>query len=327
MSLYTGAQKKHIASWTLMLWINLLVGQAIDPPVLSAEGDQAYCAVSEQNIVTEFSIENNSGSTITAIYIQISFGYVRGEDVLRLTGSHNISSSWNPAEAKLTLKSTTSEVDFNNLVNAVQDVVFYSSNPNPSQDKYFSITIGSANYLPSTQHYYEFVPSLSITWSAAKLAAENKNYFGIQGYLATILSQDESDISGKLTNGVGWIGGSDQEVEGTWKWVTGPEAGTVFWTGLSNGSTTNYANWNINEPNNKGNEDYAHITDPSVGPAGSWNDLGNVAQSSGAYQAQRNIVKYEGLPRDPELNISASSPLVMPRIRSEEHSEAHFGTT
>ena len=231
--------KKHIALWTLMLWINLLVGQAIDPPVLSSEGDQAYCALSEQNIVTEFSIENNSGSTITAIYIQISLGYVRGEDVLRLTGSHNISSSWNPAEAKLTLKSATSEVDFNNLVNAVQDVVFYSSNPNPSQDKYFSISIGSANYLPSTQHYYEFVPSLSITWSAAKLAAENKNYFGIQGYLATILSQDESDISGKLTNGVGWIGGSDQEVEGTWKWVTGPEAGTVFWKGLSNGSTTN----------------------------------------------------------------------------------------
>ena len=101
-----------------MLWINLLVGQAIDPPVLSAEGDQAYCALSEQNIVTEFSIENNSGSTITAIYIQISLGYVPVEDVLRLTGSHNISSSWNPIEAKLTLKSTTSEVDFNNLVNA-----------------------------------------------------------------------------------------------------------------------------------------------------------------------------------------------------------------
>ena len=326
MSLYTGAQKKHIASWTLMLWINLLVGQAIDPPVLSAEGDQAYCAVSEQNIVTEFSIENNSGSTITAIYIQISLGYVPGEDVLRLTGSHNISSSWNPIEAKLTLKSTTSEVDFNNLVNAVQDVVFYSSNPNPSQDKYFSITIGSANYLPSTQHYYEFVPSLSITWSAAKLAAENKNYFGIQGYLATILSQDESDISGKLTNGVGWIGGSDQEVEGTWKWVTGPEAGTVFWNGLSNGSTTNYANWNVNEPNNLGNEDYAHITDPSVGPAGSWNDLGNVAQSSGAYQAKGYIVEYGGLPGDPELNISASTRLVMPRIISTVDSEACFGT-
>ena len=324
---YTATQKKNIASWILMLWINLLLGQASDPPALNAEGDQAYCTLSEQNIVTEFSIENNSGSTVTAVYIQISLGYVQGEDVLQLIGTHDISSSWNPAEAKLTLKSTASEVDYNNLVSAVQDVVFYSSNPNPSQDKYFSITIGSANYLPSTQHYYEFVPSVGITWSAAKLAAENKNYFGIQGYLATILSQDESNISGKLANGVGWIGGSDQELEGTWKWVTGPEAGTVFWTGLSNGSSPNYANWNNNEPNNLGNEDYAHITDPSVGPAGSWNDLGNAAQSSGAYQAKGYVVEYGGSPGDPKLNISASTRLVMPQIISVEDSEACFGTS
>ena len=238
----TGAQKIYLTLWILFAWMNSLVDQASDPPVLDAEGDQAYCTLSEQNIVTEFSIENNSGSAVTAVYIQISLGYVQGEDILRLTGTHNISSSWNPADAKLTLKSNTSEVDYNNLVSAVRDIVFYSSNPNPSQDKYFSITIGSANYLPSTQHYYEFVPSLGITWSAAKLAAENKYYFGIQGYLAAILSQDESNISRKLTNGVGWIGGSDQEVEGTWKWVTGPEAGIVFWTGLSNGSSPNYAN-------------------------------------------------------------------------------------
>ena len=176
----TGAQKIHLTLWILFAWMNSLVGQASDPPVLDAEGDQAYCTLSEQNIVTEFSIENNSGSAVTAVYIQISLGYVQGEDILRLTGTHNISSNWNPADAKLTLKSNTSEVDYNNLVSAVQDIVFYSSNPNPSQDKYFSITIGSANYLPSTQHYYEFVPSLGITWSAAKLAAENKYYFGIK---------------------------------------------------------------------------------------------------------------------------------------------------
>ena len=144
--------------------------------------------------------------------------------------------------------------------------------------------------------------------------------------MATILSQDESDISGKLTNGVGWIGGSDQEIEGTWKWVTGPETGTVFWTGLSNGSSPNYANWNNNEPNNLGNEDYAHITDPSVGSVGSWNDLGNAAQSSGAYQAKGYVEKYGGSPGDPELNISASTRLVMPRIISVEDSEACFGT-
>ena len=108
MLLFTGAQKKHITSWILTLWINLLVGQAIEPPVLNAERDQAYCILSEQNILTEFSIENNRGSKVTAVYIQISLGYMQGEDVLRLTGTHDISSNWNPAEAKLTLKSTAS---------------------------------------------------------------------------------------------------------------------------------------------------------------------------------------------------------------------------
>ena len=324
--LYSGAQKKRTASCILMLWINLLLSQTSNPPVLKAEGDQAYCRLSEHKIVTEFSIENNGGSTVTAVYIQISQGYVQGEDVLRLNGTHDISSSWNAAEAKLTLQSAASGSDYNDLVDAVKDVVFYSNNPEPTNDKYFSITIGSANYLPSTQHYYEFVPSLGIRWSDAKIAAENRNYFGIQGYLATILSSDEADISGKLATGVGWIGGSDQETEGTWKWVTGPEAGTVFWTGLSNGSSPNYANWNTNEPNNIGNEDYAHITDPSVGFAGSWNDLPNNSLSSGPFQAKGYVVEYGGTPGDPELNISASTRLVMPRIISAENSEACLGT-
>ena len=134
-------------------------------------------------------------------------------------------------------------------------------------------------------------------------------------------------MSGKLTTGVGWIGGSDQEEEGTWKWVTGPEAGTVFWNGLSSGSSPNYANWNSGEPNNAGNEDYAHITDPSIGFAASWNDLPNNAQSSGPYQAKGYVVEYGGSPGDPEINISAFTKLVMPRIISAGNSQACSGET
>lgn len=317
--------KKIIFSVILIAWAHLLLSQTSSPPILRAEGDQYYCALSEHKIVTNFSIENATNTT--AIYIQISLGYEKGKDILRLDGTHAIRSSWNAEEAKLTLENTTQIANVNDLVSAVKDVVFYSSIPNPVKDRYFSITIGSANYLPSTQHYYEFVPNLNITWSAAKTAAENKNYFGIQGYLATILSQEEADISGELSSGVGWIGGSDQETEGTWKWVTGPEAGTIFWTGNTNGSTPNYANWNTNEPNNSGNEDYAHITDPSIGFAGSWNDLPNNSSSSGPFQAKGYIVEYGGSPGDPILNISANTRLVMPRIISTEGSEACYGVT
>ncbi|MCF6223250.1 MAG: hypothetical protein L3J34_05930 [Flavobacteriaceae bacterium] len=101
----------------------------------------------------------------------------------------------------------------------------------------------------------------------------NQDLFGLKGYLATISSQDESKLTGEQSAGAGWIGGSDAATEGEWKWVTGPENGTIFWNGLSGGSTPNFAFWNTGEPNQAGDEDYAHITDPSVGILGSWNDL------------------------------------------------------
>ena len=37
---------------------------------------------------------------------------------------------------------------------------------------------GDANYLHSTDHYYEYVSNLGITWTSAKTAAENRTYFG-----------------------------------------------------------------------------------------------------------------------------------------------------
>jgi hypothetical protein len=52
----------------------------------------------------------------------------------------------------------------------------------------FSITIGQANYLPSTDHYYQYIPNVGITWSSAKALAEASTYYGLQGYLATFSS-------------------------------------------------------------------------------------------------------------------------------------------
>ena len=49
------------------------------------------------------------------------------------------------------------------IIDAVYEVVFFSSNPNPS-DKSFSFTIGDANFLPSTGHYYVYFEQTGITW-------------------------------------------------------------------------------------------------------------------------------------------------------------------
>ncbi|NJB72416.1 gliding motility-associated-like protein [Saonia flava] len=288
------------------------------PPTVTATGDQVYCPLSQINIVTDIDIVDPDDTEIEALYIQISTGYEQGQDVLSLVGNHpNINTTWSASQGKLTLSSANATLaSYVDLIAAVRDVFFESSSPTPSGEKLFSITVGDVNYLPSTDHYYEYVPSLGITWTEARTAAEGRTYFGLSGYLATITSAEEAQLTGEQISGAGWIGGSDAGTEGIWRWVTGPESGTVFWNGLVNGSSPNYANWNIGEPNQAGDEDYAHLTDPSVGNRGAWNDLSNVGAPNGPYQPKGYVVEYGGMPGDPILNISASTKISIASIDS-----------
>ena len=307
----------HICYLSLLLFtFNSLHAQSESLLRLTANASQKYCPKTEQPIVTDFNIEGNYDGDISALYIQISSGYKRGSDELKLLGNFdNISGQWNTSEAKFTLKSINgSALTHSQLIEAVKSVVFFSSDSNPTVDRYISITIGNANFLPSSGHYYEFVSAVNITWTAANSAAESKSYFGMQGYLATIQSREEAVLVGELSPGVGWIGGTDQEQEGVWKWAGGPEKGITFWEGGVNGSSPNFAFWNNNEPNNLGNEDYAHITDNSIGINGSWNDLPNQTTTSGSYQAKGYVVEYGGMPGDPELDFSTSTRLIMAQI-------------
>lgn len=283
-----------------------------DPPVLTATGDQAYCPGTTIPIVETISITDTDDTTTSAAYIQISSGYINGEDSLTLTGTHpNITSSWDVTQGELALTGPATYSEFETAILAVE---YSSSSGSPTGTRQFSITVGEANYLPYTGHYYEFVPSVSISWTDANTAANARTYFGLQGYLATLTSQEESDFSGSQATGVGWIGASDATTEGDWQWVTGPEAGTSFWSGGVGGTELTFAFWNSGEPNNSGNEDYGHITDVSVTTQpGSWNDLPN-AGGGGAYQSQGYVVEYGGTTGDPTLNITDVTSLTMDNI-------------
>lgn len=296
-------------------------------PIVTASGNQIYCPQTNQKIVTAFDIVDPDDTSAAAIYVQISSGYVNGQDLLTLANPAlhpTIKTVWDVAAGKLTLSSPTTgtAVSYLDFIAAIKDIEFSNSSATPSGIRSFSITLGEANFLPSTGHYYQYVPNTGITWTNAKTAAEASTYYGLKGYLATLLSADEAKLSGEQASGAGWIGGSDAETEGTWKWVTGPEAGTIFWNGLANGTTPNFAYWNNTstnkEPNQSGDEDYAHITAPGVGLPGSWNDLSNTGNLNpgNAYQPKGYIVEYGGMPGDPILQISASTKITIPKITS-----------
>lgn len=289
---------------------------------ISATGNQAFCTGNPINIVTDFSITDPNSSTIQSFFIQISVGYQKGFDKLKLVTFHpSILAIWNDDEGKLTLLSIMggTQMLLSDLESAVKDVVFTTSATTIVPEKKFSLTIADANYLPETDHFYKFIPNVGITWKQAKTEAENLPlFYGRKGYLATLTSGIEADFAGKQASGTGWIGASDEENEGEWKWVTGPEAGTVFWIGQVNGTPIGYSKWNNFEPNDtNNNEDYAHITDPSVGIKGAWNDLPNAGDAPGTlYHPQGYIVEFGGMPDDIPTNIHAITRIYIPQIET-----------
>lgn len=294
-------------------------------PQIQIDGNQNYCVGSAIAIVTNVDIDNPGGvgNTLNTVFIQISEGYEINQDLLYLNGNFsNITASWSVEQGLLSLSGPASLMEFED---AIASVFFETTQNEFTADRAFSINLSSANFLPSTGHYYMYVPDVGISWSQAKIAAENLQFFGIQGYLATITSEEEAQLSGAQSEGTGWIGASDAEQEGSWKWVTGPENGTLFWVGQSNGVPQNgeFSFWNTDEPNNFGatGEDYAHITDPSIGNLGSWNDLQDQGDAPGSpYHPQGYIVEFGGMPGDPKINLSASSTLNMPRLTANSSS-------
>ncbi len=299
------------------------------PPTVTATGNQNYCLGSTINIATSVSITDSDDTSTSAVYIQISSGYVNGEDLLTLDNlathaANGITPVWDAVQGELTLSGPATYTDFEAVI---LDVLYSSSSGTATGVRQFSITVGEANFLPSTGHYYEYVPNLGITWSAANALANVRTHFGLQGYLATLTTLEEAVFSGTQALGTGWIGANDVSAEGQWRWVSGPEGlenaglGRLFWQGVgTSGNTTapdNFHYWRQtpgNEPNQAGNEDYAHIVHPSLsGTPGSWNDLPNTGSTNPAsvYHPQGYVVEYGGTVGDPVLNITAITQVTL----------------
>jgi hypothetical protein len=127
-------------------------------------------------------------------------------------------------------------------------------------------TDAAPSYFASNDHYYELITSPTLTFNNALSAAAMKVFSGRQGHLATVTSQSEYNFLvttfGNLRTA--WIGANDIAVEGTYRWVTGPEAGQLvdtqaisgFW---ASGQPDNFLNnedclqfWDLNKINDGG---------------------------------------------------------------------------
>jgi gliding motility-associated-like protein len=328
-------QKKYYLSLLFLFLQTYIYSQSTNSaPILQATGDQIYCPGTSSKIVTDFTIIDLDDTSIDIMYVQISSGYNPIQDILTLNGSHpTITSSWSASEAKLKLYSPTGiSVSYLDFISAIKDITYTNTSLLPTGNRIFSITIGQANYLPQNGHYYKYVAQNGITWQNAKIQAENSSYYGLQGYLVTITSAEENQLVAEQATGTGWIAGSDEDLEGVWRWKSGPESGTNFfqnlvalWGGgyasdpLNPGYAPVYANWNRSgttyEPNNLGGkENYAHITAPGVGLLGSWNDAIQEGDPSGPYQSKGYVIEYGGMPNDPVLQIGTSTKITIPQI-------------
>ena len=154
-------------------------------------------------------------------------------------------------------------------------------------------------------HYYRLVKDAT-SFAEAKTRAAAMTFdgspTGTPGYLATITSSGENDFLFTVMGGSGtnaWIGGSDEETEGDWKWITGPEAGTSFYSGnvgeANHGPVNGEFNgWNPGEPNQYFGDDPIMQEDyVEVYGSGYWNDIPSEPGRNNFY-----VVEWGGMPGD-----------------------------
>jgi hypothetical protein len=150
-------------------------------------------------------------------------------------------------------------------------------------------------------HYYDMiVPANGITWTDARAAAANSTYNGLPGHLVTFGSQAEWDfVYGAFPRNFTWIGFTDEQSEGTYKWVTGEPVTFTAWLPF--------------EPNNSADdppgEDYAWYE--NRGGIAGWNDYQNFDHPLLIADPIGYAVEYEGAVPEPASLVTLSSALTV----------------
>ncbi len=241
--------------------------------------------------ITDVQISGNGAST-TPVKLRVTSGTLAMSNTTGLTFTGGTTGS--------TLYFSGTVTDINNALSTLT----YTRASTGSDTLEVSLVPSGEVFFADNGHLYEYISS-TLTWQGAQAAAASLTKYGATGYLTTITSQQENDFVAARLSNAGWMGASDSAVEGAWKWATGPETGTQFWSGASGGSTFggNYANWGTGEPNDAGsNEDCGQFLS---GGSGKWNDLPCTGTTLPGY-----VVEYGALGALPTViakNVSIST--------------------
>lgn len=280
-----GMQVRPILFFLLVLFSTSAFSQSTiiagDTSLISTSAGTTVVVDNSLTIVTTF--------PMNAANVSINSGKQTG-DTLWYTGAlpSGVTASYNAIKGTLTFIGSASFSQYQALL---RTVTFKSLSASASATRSISFTLGSSIAL--NNHFYEYVASSNIRWTAAKDSATNRRLFGLKGYLATVTSASENAFIAAKLLADAWMGASDEYThintatgtttyinqtgsEGKWYWVTGPEKGTQFSNGNAPGTTAvggNYMNWNPVQPDNYQTLEHYGQFYSSSSPAGKWNDL------------------------------------------------------
>ncbi len=181
-----------------------------------------------------------------------------------INGEPFVYSNWNPNQPD-----NSNDEDYIELLQ-------YSGKWNDNADNYDKITgyvveytprVSDPVYNPENGHYYELVYSSNTIWYSAAVIAESSTFNGLNGHLVTITSQSENDFVASLSDDDfrPWIGLTDRNTEGEYKWVTG--------------EPFTYSNWSPGEPSAGTDEDYIEF----FASNDKWNDIYTVNDYTDSY--------------------------------------------
>jgi Ca2+-binding RTX toxin-like protein len=292
---------------------NELTVNAVTPPSLNLPAVPTVANGTVPKVVN--SSLTVTGNSLDGARVSIGDNFNASEDRLGIlgqagtsgkvtVGSETINWSYNTTSGVMTFTGTASSATYEA---ALRQVTYYSDGTPSGSSREIEFSLGSNLSNSENGHFYEFIAADGITWTQAKVAAESKTYFGLQGYLTTVTSTSENAFIASKLQGEGWMGSSDAATEGVWRWVTGPEAGQQFWSGDESGNAVNgmYENWATGEPNNSSSdpsgEDHGHFLS-----GGNWNDYLYNNTSIEGY-----VVEYGGMPGDPTLKLTGSTTIAL----------------